>query len=397
MSTFVAERTVFSSWSQCGNLVEEIDSDMTSSNDIRQISDDGQSDGGDRVKRDGARRWLEPFHCSRDLLANKMFYFAYLGMLGVFYPYSPVYLKQHGLSAFEIGLTSGIKPLIGFLSAPVCGAIADQFRIRRLAMIVSLIAGFAFFSSLFAVRGPQRRGECPKSFELFLSHPNIHTALHRDLAVDYNSNVSFVILATDVAFSSPSTTTTENVATAAAFQPQTLITSNFVHNPLTSNRKQHSEPSGNPNGDISNTSLVSEEDQRLLRADLDWLYKPASRYHVFIVCFVIICSAELFQAPTMAMSDAATLQILGRERLHEYGAHRAWGPRWLGSQVSTYLLHGRTWFITTQSLSKHDSWRAVQDSRTRTWITLRREHSNWLSYVTSLQLHPLWTSPRHTR
>ena len=63
-----------------------------------------------------------------------------------------------------------------------------------------------------------------------------------------------------------------------------------------------------------------------MREDLSWLYEPDGAYRVFIICLVIICGGELFQSPTTAMSDAATLQILGRDQLEKYGAQRAWGP-----------------------------------------------------------------------
>jgi len=63
-----------------------------------------------------------------------------------------------------------------------------------------------------------------------------------------------------------------------------------------------------------------------MREDLEWLYEPNSAYRVFIICLLIICGGELFQSPTTSMSDAATLQILGRDQLEKYGAQRAWGP-----------------------------------------------------------------------
>lgn len=70
----------------------------------------------------------------------------------------------------------------------------------------------------------------------------------------------------------------------------------------------------------------SASEQEQLREDLEWLYEPQSAYRVFIICLLIICGGELFQSPTTSMSDAATLQILGRNQLEKYGAQRAWGP-----------------------------------------------------------------------
>jgi len=76
--------------------------------------------------------------------------------------------------------------------------------------------------------------------------------------------------------------------------------------------------------------------QERMRQDLWWLYEPVSADRVFIICLLIICGGELFQSPTTSMSDAATLQILGRDQLDKYGAQRAWGP--LG-WASRYGLH----------------------------------------------------------
>jgi len=73
-------------------------------------------------------------------------------------------------------------------------------------------------------------------------------------------------------------------------------------------------------------SLRPTAEQERMREDLSWLYEPDGAYRVFIICLVIICGGELFQSPTTAMSDAATLQILGRDQLEKYGAQRAWGP-----------------------------------------------------------------------
>jgi len=72
--------------------------------------------------------------------------------------------------------------------------------------------------------------------------------------------------------------------------------------------------------------MLPATEQERLREHLEWLYEPNSAYRVFIICLLIICGGELFQSPTTSMSDAATLQILGRDQLDKYGAQRAWGP-----------------------------------------------------------------------
>ena len=44
------------------------------------------------------RRWLDLCHCERHLVAIKVFYFTFIGALGVCFAYAVVFLKQLGLS-----------------------------------------------------------------------------------------------------------------------------------------------------------------------------------------------------------------------------------------------------------------------------------------------------------
>jgi len=74
------------------------------------------------------------------------------------------------------------------------------------------------------------------------------------------------------------------------------------------------------------SGMLPASEQERLRENLWWLYEPNSAHRVFIICLLIICGGELFQSPTTSMSDAATLQILGRDQLEKFGAQRAWGP-----------------------------------------------------------------------
>lgn len=103
------------------------------------------------------RRWLDLCHCERHLIAIKVFYFTFIGALGVAIAFTVVFLKQLGLSAFQIGIISGVRPVLGFVSAPVWGSIADRYNIRRILMLFSMFAWLAFYSGLYFVPAPARR------------------------------------------------------------------------------------------------------------------------------------------------------------------------------------------------------------------------------------------------
>jgi len=103
------------------------------------------------------RRWLNICHCERHLFAIKLFYFTFVGALGVAVAYCVVFLKQIGLSPTQIGIISGVRPALGFVSAPAWGAVADRYNIRRFLMLVSLVAWLVFFTGLYFVEAPTRR------------------------------------------------------------------------------------------------------------------------------------------------------------------------------------------------------------------------------------------------
>lgn len=275
---------------------------------------DGDDDDNEATKvgEGRARRWLRLCHCSRELFAVKLFYFAFIGSLGVVFTYSSVFLKQHGLSAFEIGIISGCRPVIGFLSAPVWGALADRYSIRRFLMIGSLLAWLAFFVGFYMVPEPTRRPQCPDSMDPFLQRMKLHRIARRSLGMDANSSSS-----SDAMF--PYGPGDFSTATSSGIRE-------YFSMLVTDSNLDGVTPSLNGSQTTGNDSMLGENEQKMLREDLEWLYDPDSRYRVFIICLMIICSGELFQAPTTAMSDAATLQILGRERIDQYGAQRAWGP-----------------------------------------------------------------------
>jgi len=112
---------------------------------------------GTEAERRRFRRWLDLCHCERQLIAIKVFYFTFIGALGVVIAFAVVFLKQVGLSPFQIGIISGVRPVLGFVSAPAWGSIADRYNIRRVLMILSMFAWLAFFSGLYFVEAPARR------------------------------------------------------------------------------------------------------------------------------------------------------------------------------------------------------------------------------------------------
>ena len=234
--------------------------------------------GNDVSSTDDVTPTKRPWHylcfCRRDLLAVKIFYFAFMAALGVALPYCAVFLKQLGLSAFQIGIISGIRPVLGFVSGPLWGSLADRFSIRRAMMVVSVLAWLGFFVALYFIPNPERLNYCPADMNPHLVSLRVRRS---------SDNSSFQSVETNLSHWMNST--------------QDGVTGSGLH--------------------------WTDKEQELLRENLYWLYEPSNLYWTFITCLLVICGGELFQSPTTALSDAATLQILGRDDLHQYGAQRA--------------------------------------------------------------------------
>jgi PPP family 3-phenylpropionic acid transporter len=79
-----------------------------------------------------ARKWKS--------LSLRMLYFFYYGSGSAWFPFFNVYLQQIGLTGVQIGLLSGIRPVVITLGQPVWGVIADVWDRRRVLLLSLLLA-----------------------------------------------------------------------------------------------------------------------------------------------------------------------------------------------------------------------------------------------------------------
>ena len=202
------------------------------------------------------------FPITLPLFFIKVFYFAFIGGLGSVLPFLSIYFKQMGLSPQQIGLISGLRPIIGFLSGPLWGAIADKYNIRRIMLLFSILSWVGVYVALAFVPPPEKLDECPTDL-----HP------HRDVI-----------------------------------------------------RIKHQVRGMHTVQVTNGTEDLTDQEYSILKESIGWMYEAASLEKVFIIILVLILLGEFFQSPTTALSDAGTIQTLGIENLDYYGSQRAWGP-----------------------------------------------------------------------
>jgi len=86
------------------------------------------------------------------LRAARLFYFFYFGALASLVPFLTVYYELVGLSGRQIGILTGIPPLVALVAGPIWGGVADVTRRHRLMLAVAVagVMGTVFAFSRIA-------------------------------------------------------------------------------------------------------------------------------------------------------------------------------------------------------------------------------------------------------
>ena len=81
-----------------------------------------------------------------------LFWFIYMGALGIFFPYYSLYLREDaGLTGTQVGLVLAMLPLVGMLSQPFWGQAADRTGARgRVVAVLSLGASLGYLALALA-------------------------------------------------------------------------------------------------------------------------------------------------------------------------------------------------------------------------------------------------------
>lgn len=74
----------------------------------------------------------------KPLRSARLFYFFYFGALASLVPFLTVYYELSGLSGRQIGILTGIPPLVTLVASPIWGGAADASRRHRLMLVLAL-------------------------------------------------------------------------------------------------------------------------------------------------------------------------------------------------------------------------------------------------------------------
>ena len=120
--------------------------------------EEGDEEGEESAEenRTGESTWKKKYmeFLTKHLVVYKAFYFMFYGAVGSLFPYLAVFYKQLYLSAHQVGFLIGIRPFIQMATAPVWGAIADTYNVKKIILLMSIASWLATNYSISLVRIP---------------------------------------------------------------------------------------------------------------------------------------------------------------------------------------------------------------------------------------------------
>ena len=85
------------------------------------------------------------------------FYFIYYGGYIPFLLYFPIYLKHIGLTATNVGIISGVRPMMQSVATPLLTLISDRLKSRKLLFIASCLIAITKLICLFLLLKPSHQ------------------------------------------------------------------------------------------------------------------------------------------------------------------------------------------------------------------------------------------------
>ncbi|XP_038075099.1 major facilitator superfamily domain-containing protein 6-like [Patiria miniata] len=266
-------------------------------------------------------------HVSLPLLVYKVFNFTFWGSLGCFLLYIPLYFKQIGFSASEIGLVSSVRPFFGFLFLPFIAAAADRFRRRKAVLVASVILTTGILASFIVF---PRASQVPCD----VMEDQIREILHLNISLPYQEGQSsyYFPADADTVLSPTPSVLKRNIGGEGI--PRHLASS------FSSKAQQTSR-----NDSTVESSQFPRATQEILLANQGWLYDQAELRVLFVVILIVSSFIEVVVFSSACQLDNATLDALRREHgnVDQYGFNRGFGTLgWGACSLATGFLLNST-------------------------------------------------------
>ncbi|XP_001629670.2 uncharacterized protein LOC5509111 [Nematostella vectensis] len=180
---------------------------------------------------------MDRLKINRELLVYKAFYFFFLSGLGALFPYLPVYFRQMGLPASNVGLLIGFRPIAQFASAPFWAVMADKYRKRKAILIMSALAWLIMTLALAFVEPTHEICEVRKgnsSDSHFVNYTKIKTGFFKRSVVSSAVSAEYRVAENEVQ-ASPDLVVVPLKPDFQSHQSRRLFTNNTANDNTTTN------------------------------------------------------------------------------------------------------------------------------------------------------------------
>jgi len=323
--------------------------------DLARYPEPAESSGKIRGRADIIEQFFSGT-VNRELLIAKLFYLFFFSAFGSLLPLMAIYFKNLGMSPTQAGILIGIRPLIGYISAPFWADLADRLQKGKIMLLASLAAWIIFNVPIGFIHPPATSCLVYNQSGFFIQTPK---ALKLGNRGKRSSGGSFMDDVGDVDFmqapfntpnlfngggdddhwKNPATLTfTESELSASKvelpWQQLMDMKEDVMDVALPQDRYVRVRRQASP---MKPTHLVGSSPYTLefvVNYDAEkhdeWV-SPTFSYtifnrndirKVFFLFLLLIIIGEFFCCPSMTLADSAVLTMLGKENADLYGRQR---------------------------------------------------------------------------
>nr|XP_004227026.1 major facilitator superfamily domain-containing protein 6 [Ciona intestinalis] len=246
-----------------------------------------------------------------DLLVVKLVNFLFYAGMACFMPYKAIYQKSIGLTPSQNGLIQALEKLITLFSPPIVGAISDKFSFHKSSMIICILLSVGFTFPMYFV--PKVNNGLNHNVDCYVTNTTIVCSNSLNFTEGCN-----IIENVDAAYLLKCWDDYNNSATVTCEEP--TVVNNQTEDAIQLKCKDE----------------TTEQDTYGL---------------TFMWVVVLTVFYAFFTNPVQPLIDASTMNMLGENRMQDYGKQRLWGSVGFGSVA---LLVGFVTDVFTKSKSTEE-------------------------------------------
>lgn len=264
-------------------------------------------------------------NCTDESASYKFFNFFFYGAVQTFNSYISVYLKTLGLTASHVGLINGTHPLLQIIGAPLAGILGDQFKIKRVLLLVGLVV-MTVRTMLYLPVQPEKQ-VCNIVY-VNKTHHEVISSKFIEFHITKRSTQDQFIYVNNKSWEKETTTVNNKIHDTLKAFPVDYI---FNNSNYESDMVKEVRPNTEVDPFLSPPSVIirKTKDYKLIYVKTED-QDEIERIFILLLCLALF--GEIFEALVSTIADTCCLDYLGEDR-ERFGMFRFWGA--LGAGITS--------------------------------------------------------------